>query len=136
MSKKQGQQTIVFTSPPLISSWASLVGPKEGQGPWGEDFDQVLDDYLYDEQTWEKAESKMLREAVKQAISKRYYQPSEIELLISGDLLNQIVSANYAARELSIPFLGMYGACSTMAESMLTAAMAVDGGFFPGWWRR
>ena len=130
MSKKQGQQTIVFTAPPLISSWASFVGPKEGQGPWGGDFDQVLDDYLFDEQTWEKAESKMLREVVKQAISKRYYQPSEIELLISGDLLNQIVSANYAARELSIPFLGMYGACSTMAESMLTAAMAVDGGFF------
>ncbi len=130
MSKKQGRQTIVFASPPLVSSWASFVGPKEGQGPWGEDFDQVLDDYLFDEQTWEKAESKMLREVVKQAISKRYYQPSEIELLISGDLLNQIVSANYAARELSIPFLGMYGACSTMAESMLTAAMAVDGGFF------
>jgi stage V sporulation protein AD len=128
--KKRGSQTVVFEDPPVITSWASIVGPKEGQGPWGGDFDQVLPDYLLGEKTWEKAERKMLQQAVSLALSKRDLQVDDAEVILAGDLLNQTVSANYAARELARPFLGLYGACSTMAEALLLGAMLVDGKFF------
>jgi len=128
--KKKGFQTVSFYNPPVISSWASLVGPKEGQGPWNADFDWILDDYLFSETSWEKAENKLLRETVKIAMGKLGLLAIDAELLLAGDLLNQTISSNYAARELNIPFLGLYGACSTMAESLLMAAMLVDGGFF------
>lgn len=128
--KKRGEQTVVFDSPPVITSWASLVGPKEGEGPWGQDFDWILEDYLYGEKSWEKGENKMLREAVKLALNKRNFEPGDVELLLAGDLLNQIVAANYTARDLQIPFLGLYGACSTMAESLTVGAMLMDGGYY------
>lgn len=128
-AKKKGGQTFIFSDPPCISSWASIVGPKEGEGPWGTDFDQVLPDYLWGETSWEKAESKMLREVVKLAISKQGLQMVDIDLMLAGDLLNQLISSNYAAREISLPFLGLYGACSTMAESILIGSVMVDGGF-------
>jgi len=129
-AKKKGQQTLMFTNPPFITSSASLVGPKEGEGPWGPDFDIVFTDYLLEEVSWEKAETKMLREAVKMALSKQNLQPGDAELLLAGDLLNQIISSSYAAREINIPFLGLYGACSTMSESLLVGAIMIDGGFF------
>jgi len=128
--KKLGSQTIMFENPPVLTAWATIVGPKEGEGPWGSDFDWVMEDYEFGEESWEKAETKLLRETIKLAVSKKNYSPQDIELLVSGDLLNQITSSSFAARELQIPFLGMYGACSTMAESLLTAAMAIDGGYF------
>jgi stage V sporulation protein AD len=128
--KKKGSQTVVFEKPPVITSWASIVGPKEGEGPWGRDFDQVLGDYLYGEDTWEKAEKKMLQDAITLALNKRDLQVDDAELILAGDLLNQTVSSNYAARELARPFLGLYGACSTMAESLLVGSMLVDGNFF------
>lgn len=128
--KKRGLQSLIFKNPPFITSWASLVGPKEGEGPWGPHFDKVFDDYLLEEKSWEKAETKMLREAVKMALSKQGLQPADAELFLAGDLLNQIISSSYAAREINIPFLGLYGACSTMAESLLVGAMMIDGGFY------
>lgn len=128
--KKRGMQSVVFDSPPVLTAWAAVVGPKEGQGPWARDFDWILDDYTIGEKTWEKAESKMLRETVKLAISKGNYQIPDIEMMLAGDLLNQIVSTSFAAREIGVPLLGLYGACSTMAESLAVAAMLVDGGFF------
>lgn len=129
-SKKKGKQTVVFDNPPVITSWASIVGPKEGEGPWGSDFDWILDDYMFGEKTWEKAENKMLRETVKLALNKNNLEPGDVEVLLAGDLLNQIVSSSFAARELSMPFLGLYGACSTMAEALLLGAMLLDGGFY------
>lgn len=128
--KKMGMQTISFFNPPVITSSASMVGPKEGEGPWAKDFDWILDDYLFNEASWEKAENKMLRETVKLVLSKKNLLPVDVELLLAGDLLNQTISSNFAARELNIPFLGLYGACSTMAESLLIGAMLIDGGFF------
>lgn len=128
--KKTGMQTINFDNPPVITSWACLVGPKEGEGPWAKDFDRILADYLFDEDSWEKAENKLLRETVKLALTKQDLQTMDAELLLAGDLLNQTISSNYAARELNIPYLGLYGACSTMAESLLIGAMMIDGGFF------
>lgn len=128
--KKKGLQTLIFADPPYIASWASMVGPKEGEGPWAQDFDLIMKDYLIDEASWEKAESKMLQETVKLALNKLKLEPQDAELLLAGDLLNQIISSSFAAREISIPFLGLYGACSTMAESLLLGSMLVDGGFF------
>ncbi len=128
--KKRGEQTLVFDKPPIITSWASIVGPMEGRGPWVQDFDWIMEDYLFDEESWEKAENKMLRESIKKALNKRNFDEADAEILLAGDLLNQLVSANYAARELGIPFLGLYGACSTMAESLLLAAILVDGEYF------
>ncbi|MDR1616837.1 MAG: stage V sporulation protein AD [Syntrophomonadaceae bacterium] len=126
-SKKKGTQTVVFARPPGISSWASIVGPKEGAGPWGSYFDWRLNDYLFGEETWEKAESKLLRETVKLAISKGNYQESDMELLIAGDLLNQTIASNFAARDLALPLLGIFGACSTIAEGLIIGAMLIDG---------
>lgn len=128
--KKKGVQSIAFQNPPVITNWASMVGPMEGQGPYGNEFDWVLEDYLFGEETWEKAEAKMLRETVKMVVGKANLQLDSIEVLLAGDLLNQIISANFAARELKIPFLGLYGACSTMAEGMALGAMLIDGGFY------
>ncbi|MGI5920791.1 MAG: stage V sporulation protein AD [Syntrophomonadaceae bacterium] len=129
-AKKKGNQSIEFVNSPVITSWASLVGPLEGQGPWSKDFDWITEDYLFGEKTWEKAESKMLREAVKLSLSKNNLKPEDAEVLLAGDLLNQIISSNYAARELSIPFLGLYGACSTMSESLILGSILIDGGFY------
>ncbi|MDD3024816.1 MAG: stage V sporulation protein AD [Syntrophomonadaceae bacterium] len=129
-TKKKGAQTVVFDNPLVLTAWASIVGPLEGGGPWGQDFDWIMEDYLFGEQTWEKGESKMLRETVKHALNKRNLEPADAELFVAGDLLNQLVSTNFAARELSIPFLGLYGACSTMAESLIVSSMLMDGGFF------
>ncbi len=128
--KKKGLQTLVFAEPPYIAGWASIVGPKEGEGPWATEFDLIIKDYLFAETSWEKAESKMLRETIKLALRKLKLEPQDAELLLAGDLLNQIVSSSFAAREVSIPFLGLYGACSTMAESLLLGSMLIDGCFF------
>ncbi len=128
--KKKGSQTVVFEKAPVITSWASIVGPKEGEGPWGQEFDSVLGDYMFGEDSWEKAEKKMLREAVKLSLDKRNLQVDDAEIILAGDLLNQTVSSNYAARELARPFLGLYGACSTMAEALLVGSMLIDGNFF------
>jgi len=128
--KKRGQQTVVFDNPPVLTAWASVVGPKEGEGPWGQDFDYVLEDYIYGEKTWEMAEYKMLRETIIRALDKRDFLPEDVDLLLAGDLLNQIIASNFAARDLEIPFLGLYGACSTMAESLSIGAMLLDGGYY------
>ncbi len=128
-TKKLGQQTFAFTNPPVISGAASVVGPKEGQGPLGKDFDVVLPDTLNGEQTWEKAERKMLKQSCQIAIQKANLTPQDIDFMMAGDLLNQIISANFTARDLAIPFIGLYGACSTMFEGLALGSMLVDGGF-------
>lgn len=127
--KKLGLQTIKFQTPPCIISTAAIVGPKEGEGPLRNYFDVCLEDDLFGEDSWEKAESKMMKEVIKLALSKGKITENKIEFLFAGDLLNQIISSSFAARELSIPYFGLYGACSTMTESLSLAAMAIDGGY-------
>ncbi|MCF8009679.1 MAG: stage V sporulation protein AD [Clostridiales bacterium] len=128
-SKKTGKQTIIFENPPVISAAASIVGPKEGAGPLGETFDKVITDEYYGEQTWEKAEKRLLEETMQMALDKSGMSTGEIDYMLAGDLLNQIISANYAAREMGIPYLGLYGACSTMYEGMILGSVLIDGGF-------
>jgi stage V sporulation protein AD len=124
-----GTQTVKLYNPPSILTTASIVGPKEGEGPLGSYFDLVLNDDLYEEKTWEKAESKMIKETIKMALQKIKLTPEKIDYYFGGDLLNQIISSSFAARELKIPFFGLYGACSTMTESLSLASMLIDGGY-------
>lgn len=127
--KKIGKQTLVFQNPPVILEGASIVGPKEGQGPLGRHFDKVLDDDLWGEDSWEKAESHIFDSTVRMALEKCKLHADQIDVMLGGDLLNQLIASNYAARELAIPFLGLYGACSTMSESLGLGAILIDGGF-------
>ena len=128
-TKRIGKQTVKFEKPPSIIATASIVGPKEGEGPLKEYFDTLLTDDLYGENSWELAESKMLREAVKSAVQKANLNITDMNYMFSGDLLNQLMSTSFAARDLRIPFFGLYGACSTMAEALSLGAMAIDGGY-------
>lgn len=129
-AKKKGIQSIAFLNPPRLASWASMVGPKEGEGPWGNSFDVKTSDYLLGEATWEKAESKLLQDTITMAMSKLGLGIDAAEVLLAGDLLNQITSAGFAARTINVPFFGLYGACSTMAEALILGAMLIDGGFY------
>lgn len=128
-NKCAGRQTVVFARPPRVISSAAIVGEKEGEGPLGSSFDQVLADDTWGEASWELAERKMFIQAVQKAVEKVGLSPGALDCLLGGDLLNQIISANFAARELHIPFLGLYGACSTMAEGLLMGSILIDGGY-------
>lgn len=124
-----GKQTLKLKTPPSMISNSSIVGPKEGEGPLSKYYDRILKDDYFGEESWEKAESKMLKEVVKDAINKSGRSNTGINFMLAGDLLNQIVSSSFAARDLQIPFIGLYGACSTMAESMSIGSLLIDGGF-------
>lgn len=127
--KKLGAQTVKFKNPPSIIAGGTIVGPKEGEGPLRDYFDMILIDDTYGEKSWEKAESKMFQDAVNLALKKANLKISEIDYLLGGDLLNQIISANFAARQLNVPHFGLYGACSTMTEGLTLGAMLIDGGY-------
>ncbi|NFG39968.1 stage V sporulation protein AD [Clostridium botulinum] len=127
-SKKIGSQTVRLENPPKIISAYSIVGPKEGEGPLKEYFDQILNDDTCGKDSFEKAESEMMFTAITQALSRANLQESDIDYLFAGDLLNQIISSSFAAREFNIPFFGLYGACSTMTESLSLASIIMDAG--------
>lgn len=120
---------MVFSHPPVILSSYSVVGPKEGQGPLSQTFGKVWPDVLNGEKSWEVAESKMLQEAMQGALDQAGVQKEQIDFMLAGDLLNQIISANFAARQMALPFIGLYGACSTMALGIAVGSMLIDGGF-------
>ncbi|HJJ15779.1 MAG TPA: stage V sporulation protein AD [Clostridiaceae bacterium] len=124
--QKLGKQTIKFDNPPTILDCASIVGPKEAQGPLAEYFDQTLEDEFWGEKTWEKAESKIIKETVNTVISKSGVPSDQIDLMIAGDLLNQCISSSFGLREANIPFLGVFGACSTFVESMCIGSICVE----------
>lgn len=128
-SKKIGKQTIKLENPPKIISTYSIVGPKEGEGPLREYFHEIINDDTLGKDSYEKAESEMMYTAIKSAISNANLTEEKIDYLFAGDLLNQITSSSFAARELNIPFIGLYGACSTMSESLSMASLFLDGGF-------
>ncbi len=127
--KRAGNQTVVFDNPPVILASYSVVGPKEGQGPLGKTFSKVWMDQLNGAKSWEVAESNMLQEAMQGAIDQAGIAKDQIDYMLSGDLLNQIISSNFAARQMALPFIGLYGACSTMALGLALGSMLIDGGF-------
>lgn len=126
---KIGKHTIVFENAPAIISTGSAVGPKEKEGPLGSYFDTSVEDVYFGEKTFEKAESKFMGEAIDIAIKKANLNVHKIDYMFAGDLLNQCISSGYTARNLAIPFFGLYGACSTFAESNILAASFVNAGY-------
>ena len=126
---RKGAQTLVFGSKPVILSRAAIGGKKEGEGPLAAYFDFLGKDAKLGQKTFEKAESKLQELALDTAKRRLGVSYEDIDVLFAGDLLNQCISSSFAARGTSIPFLGLYGACSTMAESLLLAAAFVDAGF-------
>ena len=124
--EKLGKQTIKFNTPPSIVECASIVGPKEAEGPLAKYFDQTLDDEFWGEKTWEKAESKIIKETVNTVIRKAGISASEIDCIFAGDLLNQCISSSFGLRELNIPFFGVFGACSTFVESLSLGAICAE----------
>ena len=128
MDKRKG--TLFFKNKPSIFKTFSIVGPKEKQSKLGKYYDMALDDDKFDESTYEKAECKMLSTAVSKVIKKSNLKKDEIDLIISGDLLNQIISANFMARDFDVPFLGVYSACSTITESLILGASFINSNNF------
>jgi stage V sporulation protein AD len=128
-SKKIGKATVKFINPPVIIGTGTVVGPMEGRGPLAEDFDVILPDLTCGEKTAERSERKILEQAAQIAIERSGIAKSMIDYYIAGDLLNQIISASFSARQLAIPFLGVYGACSTCAMGTALGGMIIDGGF-------
>ena len=124
--QKLGKQTIKFDTPPVITEVASIVGPKEADGPLAKYFDQCLEDEFWGEKTWEKSESKIIRETVNMAIAKSGISITDIEYCFAGDLLNQCISSSFGLRDLNIPFLGIFGACSTFVEGLSLGSIITE----------
>ena len=127
MSKKKGEQTIVLTKAPSIIAKATVAGPKEGNGPLRDSFDKIHKQVVAGNDSFEKTELIFLKEACQLTYQKKNLKPEDIDYFLAGDLLNQIISASYCARDLNIPFIGLFGACSTLAEALALAAMLIDG---------
>lgn len=128
--KRNCGQTLFFDNPPAIIGRYSVVGEKEGRGPLGGYFDKVVNDAKWGEKTFERGEINMLMTAIRGAIGDAALSEKEIELLITGDLLNQLTSSNYVARELDMPHIGLYSACSTMTEALAVGAAFLNAGYF------
>ncbi len=124
-----GDYTIVYKNPPKWRAGYAVVGPKEGKGPITRYFDYILKTDSFNEKTYEKAERKMMEQAISGATAKAGLISTDIDILVAGDLLNQIISASFTARQFGTGFLGMFGACSTMTESFIVGACMIDGGF-------
>ncbi|MBE5779911.1 MAG: stage V sporulation protein AD [Clostridiales bacterium] len=127
-SRRIGQQTIELQNRPALCGNAAFAGKKEGEGPLGSQFDHVAHDEMYGQESFELAERRFYLDAIDTAVKKAGLAPEEIQFLLGGDLLNQIITASFSARDLGIPFIGLYGACSTMSESLCLGGMLVDGG--------
>ncbi len=126
--KRTGAQTVVLDGV-AVESFACVGGPMEGKGPLREFFDELSEDSFFGEKTWEKGESLMQKHALNHAIEHGNLQPKDIDMIFAGDLLNQCIGSSFALRDASIPFYGLYGACSTMGESLSLASMMVAAGF-------
>ncbi len=126
--KKLGRQTAALPSRPRIIASAAVGGKREGEGPLKDCFDRVSADSYFGEESWERAESHMIRECFDLACNKAGLAAAP-DYIIAGDLLNQCVSSAFAMKDSGAPYFGVYGACSTMAESLTLAAMLVDGGY-------
>ena len=126
---KRGRQSFYLPQPPVITAWASVAGKKEGEGPLAGSFDKVSQDPYFGEKTWEQGEKRLQQLALQTLAAKAGMDMKDLDLVCSGDLLNQCIGSSFSLRNQGIPHLGLYGACSTMAESLLVAAMTVGGGY-------
>lgn len=131
MSEKKfvGKQSIAFSNPPIITGYASVVGKKEGEGPLASYFDVIDEDALFGGDNWEDAESRLQKMTAELAIQKADLKPEDIRYLFAGDLLGQLIATSFGVEDLQIPLFGVYGACSTMGESLSLASILIDGGY-------
>ena len=127
--KRLGRNTVKLANPPSVRGSACVVGKKEGEGPLRDSFDLINVDTTFGEKSWEKAESRMQALALDAAMQKAALNTQALDYVFAGDLLNQCVGSSFALRNMGFPFLGLYGACSTMAEGLGLSAMMIDGGF-------
>lgn len=124
-----GKQSINFEKPVYIMSSASIVGPKEGDGPLKDTFDKVVEDATFGKDSWEEGESQMLKETVLLALRKAKLKPEDVRYLFAGDLLGQLIATTFGVMDLQIPLFGLYGACSTMGEALALSSMTIHGGY-------
>ncbi len=127
--KKRGNQSFILANNPTITAWASVAGKKEAEGPLAKYYDQISQDTYFGQKTWEQAEKRLQQMALETLASKSGMKTKDFSLVYSGDLLNQCIGSSFSLNKTGIPHLGLYGACSTMAQSLLMAAMTVDGGY-------
>ncbi len=128
-NRKQGQQTLLFPSAPALVGWGNAAGKKEGEGPLGGQLDELSPDDTFGQKTWEQAECVMQQRALTHALARGGRKREQLDILLAGDLVNQCICSSFAAREQQAPFLGLYGACSTMGEGLLLCAALVDAGY-------
>lgn len=124
---KKGK-TMIFDAPPVIIGHAGVVGKKEGEGPLAKDFDAIFEDTSMGQQSYELAESAMLHDAIIRALASASKSPSEVDYILSGDLLDQCMGSAFALKDLNVSSIGLFGACSTMALSLSVGSMLVEGG--------
>ena len=128
MSKRIGSATVAPDNLISVSSFSAIGGKKEGEGPYGSCFDYIDTDGYFGQKSFERAESAMQGLALQNAVEKRKITPEELSFIIGGDLLDQCIGTSFGTKDFSVPFLGVYGACSTMAEGLLLSALLADSG--------
>ena len=126
--RRVGRGCLAFDRPPALLGRAAVGGKREAQGPLGADFDKTFGDTSLGMDTWEQAEAQLQKEAVALALARAGLGPEDLDLIFAGDLLNQCISSTFGVMGYQVPFLGQYGACSTMAQALLLAALAVESG--------
>ena len=124
-----GKQSISFDKPVYIMSSACIVGSKEGEGPLGDTFDEVVEDATLGQDSWEEGESELMKRAISLAIRKAKVKTEDIRYLFAGDLLGQLIATTYGVMDFEIPLFGLYGACSTMGEGLSLGAMTIHAGY-------
>ncbi len=127
--KRLGKRTIALVHPPSVISFANIGGKFEREGPLADYFDELNPDSFFGEKTWEKAESAMQKKVLQRALDQAKLKPGDLDYIFAGDLLNQCIGSSFGLRDFNIPFYGLYGACSTMGESLSLAALIIDGGY-------
>ncbi len=125
----RGKQSVVFPNRPVIGGYASVAGKTEKEGPLGDTFDLTAEDAKLKKDSWEKAETQLQKLALGRLLQKTRLLHSDVDLIFSGDLLNQCIGSSFALRRTGIPAVGLYGACSTMAEGLMLAGAAVNAGY-------
>ena len=128
-NKRLGRQTVALQRPPAVLSFANIGGKFEGKGPLRDHFDELCEDAFFGEKTWEKGESAMQKKVLQRALNRANLTAADLDNIFAGDLLNQCIGTSFGLREFGVPFYGLYGACSTMGESISLAALMIDGGF-------
>ena len=130
--KMIGRQSVKYDEPPVIAARASVAGEKEGNGPLGKLFDEVVADPMAGQNTWEEAESTLQEKVVGHLLNKAKISEKDIRYILSGDLLGQLIASSFGIAKYNIPYFGLFGACSTMGEGMSLGSMLVAGAVLTG----